>query len=78
MLKDLVCLKIYQQKFLKSPLSPLKNRWNFEMLQKLCFSKNLKLADVTPIYKKKNLNLAQHYRPVSVVPTVSKIVEKII
>ena len=37
----------------------------------------LKLADVTPIYKKDDLNKSKNYRPVSVLPVVSKVFEKI-
>lgn len=33
--------------------------WNFEMLEKQCFSQNLKLADVIPVYKKKDQNLVE-------------------
>ena len=42
------------------------------------FSHNLKLADVTPVYKKKDPTLAENYRPVSVLPSVSKVFERII
>ena len=43
--------------------------------------KNLKLADITPLYKKKDPKdptLVENYRPVCVLPCVSKIFEKII
>ena len=42
------------------------------------FSQYLKLADVTPVYKKKDPTLAENYRPVSVLPSVSKVFERII
>ena len=51
----------------------LRNIWNFEILGKEHFSQNLKLADVTPVYKKKDPMLAENYRPVSVLPSVSKV-----
>ena len=35
------------------------------------------MADVTPIFKKKNRTFVENYRPVSVLPTVSKIFERI-
>ena len=38
----------------------------------------MKLADTTPVYKKKDPTLVENYRPVSVLPTVSKIFERII
>ena len=41
------------------------------------FPDELKLADVTPIYKKDDPNKSKNYRPVSVLPVVSKVFEKI-
>ena len=38
----------------------------------------LKLADITPVYEKKDPTLVENYRPVSVLPSVSKILERII
>ena len=40
------------------------------------FPKELKLADVTPIHKKEETTLMKNYRPVSVLPIVSKLFEK--
>ena len=37
----------------------------------------LKLVDATPIYKKDDPNKSKNYRPVSVLPVVSKVFEKI-
>ena len=37
-----------------------------------------KLAKVIPIYKKDNPNLCQNYRPISILPCISKILERII
>ena len=39
------------------------------------FPDNLKLADVTLVFKKDNSNLTKNYRPVTVLPVVSKIFE---
>ena len=50
----------------------LQNIWNSEILGKLYFPKKLKLADITPVYKKKDPALVENYRPVSVLPSVSK------
>ena len=47
-------------------------------MRKQNFPQNLKLADITPVYKKKDPILAENYRPVSVLPSVSKIFERII
>ena len=56
----------------------LRNIWNSEILGKQCFPENSKLADMTSFYKKKDTMLAKYYRPVSVLPTVSKVFEQII
>ena len=56
----------------------LQKIWNSEILGKQDFAQNLKLADITPVFKKKNPTLAENYRPVSVLPTVSKVFEQII
>ena len=40
------------------------------------FPKDLKLTDVTPVYKKKSKNLKDKYRPVSILSNVSKIYER--
>ena len=42
------------------------------------FPENLKLADVTPVFKKKDLLEETNYRPVSVFPPVSKIFERLL
>ena len=38
---------------------------------------SLKIADVVPIHKKEEKTLIKNYRPVSLVPTISKLFEKI-
>ena len=42
------------------------------------FPDELKLADVTPIHKKDDATCAKNYRPVSVLPAVSKVYERLI
>ena len=42
----------------------LRDIWNFEILRKQNFPQNLKLADITSVYKKKDPTLAENYRPV--------------
>ena len=54
----------------------LQKIWNSEILGKQYFPQNLKLADITPAFK--DPTLAENYRPVSVLPTVSKVFERII
>ena len=51
--------------------------WNDEILKNCQFPENLKLADITPAFKKEDKNLAKNYRPVSVLPTLSRVFEKI-
>ena len=41
------------------------------------FPNKLKLADATPIFNKKEKNIVGNFRPLSVLPTVSKIFERI-
>ena len=41
------------------------------------FPNELKLADITPVFKKGDATNAKNYRPVSVLPPVSKIYEKL-
>ena len=41
------------------------------------FPNELKLADITPILKRDDSTLAKNYRPVSVLPCVSKMFERI-
>ena len=52
--------------------------WNNEIVRNKIFPKNLKVADITPIFKKEDSTLAKNYRPVSVLPVISKIFERII
>ena len=53
----------------------LTNVWNIEIVSQHKFSDNLKLADVTPVIKKDDANLTKNYRPVSVLPIISKILK---
>ena len=51
--------------------------WNTEVVQNKIFPNNLKVADITPIFKKGDSTLEKNYRPVSILPVVSKIFERI-
>ena len=42
------------------------------------FPDNLKQADITPVHKKDNRNDKTNYRPVSILPAISKIYERIL
>ena len=54
-----------------------KNIWNNEIIQNKIFPKNLKLADITPIIKAHETILVENYRPISILPTISKSFERI-
>ena len=54
----------------------LHNLFN-DMLKTGNFPDNLKLADITPVFKKKNPLHKVNYRPVSVLPSISKVFEKL-
>ena len=56
---------------------PLMEIWNEEVIQNKNFPAKLKLADISPIYKKMQNILVENYRPVSVLPVVSKVFERI-
>ena len=49
-----------------------------ESLNNCSFPDKLKLADITPIFKKEDATLEKNYRPVSVLPVVSKIFERLL
>ena len=55
----------------------LANIWNEEILLNKNFPENLKLADVSPLFKKDDETFVENYRPVSVLPTASKVFERI-
>ena len=54
----------------------LTNIWTTEILIEQTFPDNLKLADVSPVFKKEDSNLTKNYKPVSVLLVVPKIFEK--
>ena len=47
-----------------------------ESVETRVYPDNLKLSDITPVFKKKDLFNKINYRPVSVLPSASKIFEK--
>ena len=59
---------------LKKPISILANK----SIAEGTFPDNYKIAEVVPIYKSKNKSDINNYRPISLLPTISKILEKLI
>ena len=51
--------------------------WNEEVVANGTFSNDLKRADVTPIFKKSDSTTTKNYRPISVLPSVSKVFERL-
>ena len=47
-----------------------------QCISKSIFPSDLKLADVTPVYKKELKNAKDNYRPVSILSNISKIYER--
>ena len=56
---------------------PLMHIWNKEIIENKKFPAQLKYADITPIFKKLESILRENYRPVSILPVVSKIFERL-
>ena len=52
--------------------------WNSEILAKQHLPRDIKLADIKPVFKKKDSALAENYRPVRALPAVSEVLERII
>ena len=58
-------------------VEPLMHIWKDEIIKNKKFPSKLKLADITPIFKKLDSLLKKNYRPVSILPVVSKIFERL-
>ena len=74
---EIKCLKPNKAGTFKIVSEPLMIIWNEEIIKNKKFPKKLKPADLTPIYKKLDNIFVENYRPVSVLPVVSKIFERI-
>ena len=57
---------------------PLTDIFNREVIQNKKFPSKLKLADLTPVHKKLEKVFKKNFRPVSILPLVSKIFERIL
>ena len=49
-----------------------------QMLESGIFPDSLKIAKIIPLYKKGNINSITNYRPISLLPTLSKVFERVI
>ena len=58
-------------------VQPLTDIWKFEVVLGQKFSSQLKLADITPLHKKLETIKKENYRPVSLLPVVSKLFERL-
>ena len=68
---------IFQQELLKKMQIFLQIFFVNATFKSSVFQNSLKLADVTPLHKKSRKGLKDNYRPVSILPTLSKIFERI-
>jgi hypothetical protein len=57
---------------IKTPLCHLIN----QSLVHGIFPNKLKFSEIIPLHKKKDVNILEHYRPISLLPSISKIFEK--
>ena len=57
--------------------TPLSEIWKSEIVWGRKFAGELKLGDITPLHKKLENILKENYRPVSLLPVVSKLFERI-
>ena len=64
------------KKYFGELCEPLKYLFNLSIVKGI-FSDYLKIAKVTPIYKADSSNNVSNYRPISVLPWFSKMVERI-
>ena len=58
-------------------VGPLMDIWNIEIIGNKKCPFELKYADLTPIFNKLEYVLKENHRPVSMLPIVSKILERI-
>ena len=56
---------------------PLTDIWRVEIVHGKKFASQLKLADITPLHKKLERTNKENYRPVSLLPVVSKLFERL-
>ena len=65
-------------KFIKNDISKSLTLIINQMLKTGIFPNSLKIAKIIPLHKKGNINVISNYRPISLLPTISKIFERVI
>ena len=73
---DGLSMKLLKQ-IIFSIVSPLEYIFNMSLLKGMC-PNLLKIAKVIPIYKKDDKSQITNYRPISLLPSISKFLEKIV
>ena len=73
---DLISNKIL--KYIKNKISNSLTLITNQMLKTGNFPDQLKVSKVIPLYKKGDINTLTNYRPISLLPTLWKILERII
>ena len=58
-------------------IDPLNHIFNLSISMGI-FPDNMKLADISPLFKGGNRHMLNNYRPISLLPTISKLLEKIV
>ncbi len=72
-------LTIYLRDFSKYEIAPVLRHIINKMTKDGYFPSSLKIAKIVPIYKQKGEKCdAKNYRPISILPAVAKIIEKIL
>ena len=69
-------IPIHVLKFIANIISPILSNLINKSIEQCHFPSMLKIAKVTPIYKAEEIYKCNNYRPISVLPTLSKIFEK--
>ena len=68
-----LCTLVKMMKIMDDPLTLIVN----QSLGSGIFPNKLKIAKVIPIFKKDDAHLLNNYRPISLLPTISKVLKKL-